>query len=386
MLNQSLESGWSLYEPRTKTWLAATVPGCVHTDLRRQGLIPDPFWGANEHEVQWIEENDWIYRCEFEVGAELLANAEVELVAECLDTVATIRLNGTEIGRTANMFVSHRFGVKEALKPGGNVLEIEFLSPMKYIRARRPETEGREWNDPVGGASFIRKEQCSFGWDWGPRFATSGIAGKIRLEAWNVNRIERVRVRQEHSQGRVKLELEPELARRGTAGRVKATLRYEGDVVAETNGMVIEIAEPKLWWPNTLGEQALYSLEVALMGDEGEVIDLWEKRIGLRTIALDRHPDEYGESFQFVVNGKAVFAKGANWIPAHSFITEATPELYRELIDSAARANMNMMRVWGGGIYETELFYDLCDERGCWYGRILCSPARCIPGAMNSWT
>ena len=359
-----LDTGWSFREPRAGKWLEAKVPGCIHTDLRRHGLIPDPFWGANEKEVQWIEDTDWTYRCAFEASPDLFAHEQIDLVAECLDTVAILRLNGTEIARTANMFMGYRFPVKNWLKEGSNLLEIHFENPMGYIRARQSPSDYREWNDPVGGCQHIRKEQCSFGWDWAARLATSGIAGKIGLEAWSVNRIERVRVGQDHSAGLVRLGLDPELQRPDASARFKTTLRFEDKIMAQTEALTLDIAEPKLWWPNTLGDQPLYSLEVALLDADGAVRDVWKKQIGLRTIQLDCHPDEFGESFQFLVNGKPIFAKGAAWIPAHSFITEATPELYEDLIESSVRANLNMLRVWGGGIYEKEVFYDLCDQKG----------------------
>ena len=364
MLHYPLERGWSFNDPSSGKWLEAVVPGCVHTDLLRHGLIPDPFWGANEDKLQWIEETDWTYRCAFDAPDSIFSHEEIDLVAECLDTVAVLRLNGIEIGHTANMFTGWRFPIKEALKKGVNILEVHFQSPMDYIRARRAENGDREWNDPVGGCSQIRKEQCSFGWDWGPRFATSGVQGEIGLEAWSVNRFARVHVRQAHSPDHVALGLEPELLRPDAAARFRTTLRLEGEVVAKTEALTLDIPNPKLWWPNNLGGQPLYCLEVALVDSEGEICDLWTRRIGLRTIELDCHTDEAGESFQFVVNGKPVFAKGANWIPAHSFISAATPELYTNLIDSAVRANMNMIRVWGGGVYESELFYDLCDQKG----------------------
>ena len=170
---------WQFFDPQSKRWLAAKVPGCIHTDLLRLKLIPDPFWASNEEKLQWIEENDWKYRCEFVCDGEILGHEHVDLVAEGLDTVATLRLNGKEFARTDNMFLGHRFLVKELLVAGGNLLEIDFSSPMKTVRARATNDDPAEWCDPVGGASRIRKEQCSFGWDWGPRFATSGIYKSI---------------------------------------------------------------------------------------------------------------------------------------------------------------------------------------------------------------
>ena len=365
ILHQQLPASWTFRraDAPSSSWLPARVPGCVHTDLRRAGQIPDPFWGGNEKGLQWIEEKDWIYRCVFPAGKALLARETVELVADGLDTLAVLTLNGKEIARTGNMFLPLRVEVKGLLKPAGNVLEIAFGSPMAEIRRRKGADHYPEWNDAVGGSSVLRKEQCSFGWDWGPRFATSGVWLPIALEGWDGNRIESVRVDQAHTPGWVELSFAPALARKGKAAYTGA-VSFQGRKVAEIAGLKASIENPRLWWPNGHGEQPLYEVVLELRDAAGKVVDTWKKRIGLRTIALDRHPDEFGETFQFVVNGRAVFAKGANWIPAHSFVTEAGRPLYDDLLTSAAEANMNMLRVWGGGIYEKEEFYDLCDEKG----------------------
>jgi len=359
----SLPALWKFRQakPGTKTWLPARVPGCVHTDLLRLKQIPDPFWGDNERGLQWIEETDWIYRCEFSAEAALRGRKHVDLVFEGLDTLAIIRLNGREIARTANMFTGYRFDVTALLKPSGNVLEITFLNPMDYIRARQSPDDQKSWNDVVGGSPHIRKEPCSFGWDWGPRFATSGVYLPVYLEVWDENRIESVRVTQKHQGRHVELAFAPETS--AGAGEFRGTVSLKGKVVTTFTGLKADIADAKLWWPNGHGDQPLYDVRLELVS-EGRVVDFWEKRIGLRTIVLDRHPDPFGESFQFLVNGKAIFAKGANWIPAHSFITEANHALYDDLLTSAVEAHMNMLRIWGGGIYEKEEFYELCDEKG----------------------
>lgn len=361
---QELHSGWEFFEPGSGRWLPAFVPGCIHTDLLKNGLIPDPFWGANEQQLQWIENQDWTYRCRFDLALAILAEEEIDLAAASLDTLAILRLNGTEIAKTANMFTGYRFPVKKFLRTDGNELEIHFANPMDFIRSRQKPTDERESNDFLGGCHHIRKQQCSFGWDWGPRFATSGIVGSLALEAWSGNRLKWLSLRQNHFAGGVFLSIEPELQIPDRGARFGIAVRLENRIVVETEKLAFEIPDPKLWWPNTLGGQPLYDVEVSLLEAEGGIRDSIRQRIGLRTIELDRHGDEFGESFQFRVNGKPVFAKGANWIPAHSFITEAGEERYEDLLDSAVRANMNMMRVWGGGIYESDIFYRLCDEKG----------------------
>ncbi len=358
-------AAWQFRDRTTKTWLPATVPGCVHTDLRRAGKIPDPFWGTNEAQLQWIEERDWVYRTTFNVPAELLASEIVDLVADGLDTAATVHLNGHLIAQTENMFVGHRWDVKRHLRGGRNALVIHFGSALRYIRTHRPEHATREFNDPVGRCQVIRKQQSQFGWDWGPRFVTAGIWRDIRLEAWSGNRLESVRVTQAHgADGRVTLTLAPELARPEPGTTCRWQLAFDRVSVAEGTGGTIVVEHPQLWWPNGHGAQPLYRLQVEVLHADGSTLGQWTRQIGLRAIALDRHPDEWGESFQFVVNGRPIFAKGANWIPAHSFVAALTRHDYARDLQSAAAAHMNMLRVWGGGIYESEDFYDLCDQLG----------------------
>ncbi len=361
MTSQSLNSGWTFFH--REQWLDAQVPGCVHTDLLQHNLIPDPYWGRNEEKLQHLEEEDWTYRLDFDLDASLLEQTNVELVASGLDTVATLTLNGSKIASVDNMFIEHRFPVKNLLREGSNRLEIYFTSPMKYIRSRPLVDDLVESNEPVGGRTLIRKEQCSFGWDWGPRFASSGIWRPIRLEGWSANRIESVQVTQDHQAEAVQLTFAPYLSQEGTE-TIRGRISLAGETVSTFEGNQAIIKDPQLWWPHGHGDQPLYSITLELLNDQGEVIDQWEKRIGLRTIELDRHPDEYGESFQFVVNGRPIFAKGANWIPADCFPHRVDRDWYDKLLTTATDVHMNMIRVWGGGIYEFEDFYDLCDEKG----------------------
>jgi beta-mannosidase len=349
-----------------KTWLPATVPGCVHTDLLAAGKIPDPFYGTNELGLQWIEERDWEYRTTFTVTAAFLAEAEIDLCADGLDTVATVTLNGKKIASTDNMFIAHRWAVKKNLRAGRNELVVHFRSAMDYIRKTRNFTPPRACNDPVGGCVRIRKEQCQFGWDWGPRFVTAGIWRALRLEARGVNRLAHVRVAQTHTDsGRhVALTLAPELARPESKVTYVVTLSLDGRPVVESEDLSFAVPSPQLWWPAGQGEQPLYDLTVTARDSAGRELGTITKRLGLRTIVLDRHADQWGESFQFVVNGRPVFIKGANWIPADSFVTRLDRAAYARDLRSAVLGNMNCVRVWGGGIYESEDFYDLCDELG----------------------
>jgi beta-mannosidase len=350
-------------------WREATVPGCVHRDLRRHALIPDPFFGTNELDLQWIEHRDWEYRASFTVSAALLREEVLELVCDGLDTLATVYVNGRKVASTDNMFVTWRWDVKRLLKRGRNELRFIFASAGQASPKTRPEHQPKEFNDSVGRCSVFRKEQCQFGWDWGPRFVTSGIWRDLRLEAWSANRLESVRVTQNHStRGRVTLTFTPEFARGDRFVTYYVTTSLGGAVVGEVAGraraLVLEIKSPRLWWPAGQGAQPLYTVTVRAVGRGGRELGTWTRRIGLRTLELDRHQDRWGESFQFKVNGRAVFAKGANWIPAHSFVAGLTRADYERDLVSAVRANMNMVRVWGGGLYESEEFYDVCDELG----------------------
>ena len=374
---------------RRSPWRAAIVPGFVHRDLLRHQLIPDPFWGTNELDLGWIEERDWEYRATFTATSKLLAEDVVELVADGLDTVATVTLNGQPVATTENMFVGFRWDVKSLLRPGRNELLVRFGSAMEYIRKQRVEHAPREINDPVGGCTRIRKEQCQFGWAWGPRLVTAGIWRDIRLEAWSGNRLESVRVMQHHAAdtvagvvdagpassrpatkgankmcASVTLTFAPELARPDPAATIRGTVSLDGKVVAPIENQKSTIENPRLWWPHGQGAQPLYTIEAEVLDGSGRVIGTWRSRVGLRTIVLDRHKDEWGESFQFLVNGRPIFAKGANWIPAHSFVAGLTRADYARDLRAAQQAHMNMIRVWGGGIYESEDFYDLCDELG----------------------
>jgi len=369
-------SSWKFRDvTENSPWREAIVPGCVHHDLRRHELIPDPFYGTNELDLQWIEQHVWEYRTHFQVSKKLLEEDAVEVVCEGLDTLATVMINGRKVATTDNMFVTHRINARRYLKPGRNELLIKFASTGKALARTRPEHKPKEYNDAVGRCSVFRKEQCQFGWDWGPRLVTSGIWRDIRLEGWSANRLESVRITQTHHRPAksnpatsVTLRLAPELTRSRKSVTYGVTLSLNDEVVAEKEGragdLEITIDNPALWWPNGHGEQPLYDLTVQARDAKGRDLGTWSQRIGLRTIELDRSADKWGESFQFVVNGRPIFAKGANWIPAHSFVAGLTRDDYERDLVSAVRANMNMMRVWGGGIYESEEFYDLCDELG----------------------
>jgi beta-mannosidase len=352
-------------------WMPATVPGTVHTDLLGAGKIPDPFYRMNELDAQWVDREQWHYHKEFTVGKELLDNDEVYLVAEGLDTYAVLKLNGQSIGRTADMFVEHRFNVKRFIKIGTNVLDVVFDSPT--IRSKQLQDQYGELkvsHEPQ--RVYVRKAQYSFGWDWGPKLTTSGIWRPIYLEAFSSSRIKsvfarttnitkdladvRVDVDIEHS-GRKPVRLSVEVTGEGFE------FRRSLDVRGASKSFVIKIPKAHLWWPNGYGNQSLYHVRVFLKGNEAESDEKFCS-FGIRTVRLLQEKDEEGKSFILEVNGQKIYCKGADWIPSDSFIPRIPTATYDRLLTMARDANMNMVRVWGGGIYEQEVFYDLCDRLG----------------------
>jgi beta-mannosidase len=366
---------WMVSRAGTRERLAAVVPGCIHADLLRAGKIEDPFHRDNETKQFWVGESSWNYARTFEVPAALLACDRVCLVCEGLDTLSTVLVNGATVGSTDNMFRSWEFDVKAILKPGMNRIEIHFTSPLgrKDLTADPACSPATPMDLPM--RTMVRKEQCNFGWDWGPKCLTCGIWRPIRIVAFNTARLAGVHVRQSHSKakaGAVGLSVAVEAVRtRAALLEALVEVCFEGRVlqsrqVSVKNGRAearFVIAKPKLWWPRGMGDQHLYQVKTTLLCG-GEPLDVQVKRIGLRRLELIRKKDGWGESFHFEANGVRFFAKGANWIPADPFQSRVTPQVYRHLLESAAEANMNFVRVWGGGIYEDDLFYDVCDELG----------------------
>lgn len=339
----------------------ATVPGEVHTDLLSAGLIDDPFDGVNEGLLAWIGRTGWSYRTTFEWQPD--GHAVQELVADGLDTAATITLNGTELGRTCNQHRAYRFNVTSALVAGINELVIEFAAPIDTAVALSEAAEGgRRPGTNVHPYNAIRKMASNFGWDWGPDVATVGIWQPIALESWSGARLASVRPLADGDgllETHVYLAWSPGSMAEVVAVRVGGTTS-EATVLPGTECVVLRntVANVDLWWPRGYGEQPLYDVEVALGSD------VWEGRVGFRTIELDVAPDEHGSPFDLTVNGRKVYIRGANWIPDDAFVTRLDRQTYERSIRDAIDANMNMLRVWGGGIYETEDFYDICDELG----------------------
>ena len=373
----NLGGDWQVCQVGASESIPAVVPGCVHTDLLAAGKIEDPFYRDNEDRLQWIGEAEWVYSRSFTVPAEILAEGRVLLRCDGLDTLATVTINGQVVGTADNMFRVWEFDVKDALVAGENAIEVQFASAISYIGARQAQRPLPGWGGAkeIGGRAYVRKEPCNFGWDWGPTLVTCGIWRQIELVAFSEARLTEVAIQQHHGPERA-VELTVAVAAEALgmtapAANVRVALGEktvaEGHIslcCAEAKELRLIIPEAQLWWPVNMGEQPLYDVTVTLVDAGGRALDAATKRIGLRTLRLDRHPDEWGESFQFVVNGVPYFAKGANWIPADAFATRLSDDNYRDLLQSTADANMNMLRVWGGGIYEQDCFYDICDELG----------------------
>ena len=372
MKTQSLTGDWQFRQVGAAEWLPATVPGGVHTDLLALGRIPDPFVGDNETRVAWVAEADWEYRTRFAADAELRAHPRLRLVCDGLDTLATVSLNGHTLGQANNMFRQYRWNVGPLLA-GDNELLIAFASPVKFISDKQAERALPGVSQAIPGGPHLRKAPCQFGWDWGPQLPPIGIWKDIRLEGGDQARLTDVHLRQSHSGGAalvlatVSLEQwtdEALTARLSIVTPDGKKLTKEAAVSAEHPRTVdLHIRQPQLWWPNGYGDQPLYQVTVTLHHEDKE-LDRRDYRLGLRTVELRQEPDQWGRSFQFVVNGVPIFAKGSNWIPADSFPTRISDEYLETLIRAAAETHQNMLRVWGGGFYEEERFYDLCDRYG----------------------
>ncbi len=359
----------------TGDWIKASVPGVVHLDLMKEGLIPDPFFGLNEKEVVWVEGREWWYRNDFEASSELVSKQKVELCFHGLDTFATVWLNGKKLGQTDNMFIPWRYDVKNLIVDGRNVLAVKFDPPTSVLDALEA-SKGRMGAAFYTGRVYGRKCQCSFGWDWGPRLPTSGIWKPVEVVAYDLAKIEHVTTKVKSvtlSTAELVLEAEvhctkyfsAEIAFEVSLNGQRFARTFSKRLVTGKNTVEahINIADPKLWWPSGYGEQPLYDLKVSVKSGANE-LDHMSTRFGIRKVELVQKTDEQGKTFIFHINGIPIFCKGANWIPADSILPRVTAKDYEDLLNLAKEAQINMLRVWGGGIYESDVFYELCDEKG----------------------
>lgn len=385
-IRKEIDSGWKFRQGRMPNWYPATVPGVIHTDLLANKIIEDPFFRLNERGQQWIDKEDWMYETYFDVDDEMFNKDNIRLHFNGLDTYADVYLNGEKILGADNMFREWKVDIKGKVKAKDNKFEVYFHSPIKidipkwdalpyqYRTGPDQAENGGIFNKRV--SIFARKAGYHYGWDWGPRFVTSGIWRPIVLEAWNDLRLENVYVQQkEVSAKKAVISTQVEvLADKDIQGvKVSVSDKNNGKVYGTTianltkgmNKVSVDFTmnKPRLWWSNGLGEAYLYDfkteVEVA-----SKVVDSQTDKIGIRSLKVHRDPDKYGTNFYFELNGVPVFAKGANYIPSDNFLPRVTDEKYEQTILDAVNANMNMLRVWGGGIYENDIFYDLCDKYG----------------------
>jgi beta-mannosidase len=368
-VRRTIDVPWEFRQAGTSVWKPTKVPVSVHTALLQNGMIEDPFYRDNEEKLQWIEQEDWEFQTSFSAEPEVLARKHVELVFKSLDTYAQVFLNDTLILEANNMFCSWTVDVKKWLKPGANKLHIYFESPIKKV--------GQDWKNlgyelPGGIRTMTRKAQFHYGWDWGPRFVGCGILKAPEILAWDDLLIENVFVTTQ-SISEKKAEMVARIRYRSDF-RGKVTLVAQLDkrrsiedrdfrIGVHEDSVTWEVPDPQLWWCNGMGKPHLYDFVISLKRGTTEV-EKATVRTGIRTVELVTEKDDQGESFYFKLNGVPVFARGANYIPQDIFQDRVTPAQYKRLLDDAVASNMNMLRVWGGGIYEDDLFYQLCDARG----------------------
>ena len=385
MLRTDLRTGWTVRavggDPagRAPEIYPAEVPGCVHTDLMAAGVIPDPYLDGNEAALRWMYYVDWRYATVLDPQNVTLEppgpGERVDLVFEGIDTVGTVRLvDGTEkieLGRTYNMHRSYRFDISSHVRGEPVELEVDLDSATGYAEAERRRLGDRPSAYPNAPFNFVRKMACSFGWDWGPDLRTAGLWKPVRLERWAVARLAqvvplvtldstgtgRVEVRMELE--RLDFEADLTLAAEVLGQRTERAL----DAGETTAALVIDVPDAPVWWPVGYGERPLADLTLTLASDDQE-LDSWQRSIGFRSVELDTSPDGIGTRFTISINGQPVFVKGVNWIPDDHFLTRITAEQIGRRLDQAIAANVNLLRVWGGGIYESEDFYRACDERG----------------------
>jgi beta-mannosidase len=384
VLDRTLTAGWQFREAGSGDWLAATVPGTVHTDLLAAGKIPDPFYRTNERDLQWIDKKDWEYRTTLDLDGATLGHDHIELEFLGLDTFAEVYLNEVQVLKTDNMFRRWTADIKAQAKPGTNTLRVVLRSAvqegLKRLAANGyPLPAVVDWSE-IGGlgdkhvSMFVRKAGYHFGWDWGPRFVTSGIWRPVRLRAWNAARIADFHIVQNSltpAEARLTAVFEV-LADAAGPAAVEVQSPTDASVRARTSVQLtpglntvrldFTVGKPRLWWTNGLGEAFLYEFSGQITTTHGR--DRKTVMTGLRTLKLVQKSDADGTSFLFELNGVPVFMKGANYIPNDSFLPRVSHAKYEHIVRSAAETHMNMLRVWGGGIYENDEFYDLCDRYG----------------------
>jgi len=384
MVATEISTDWTFRQADKEEWLPATVPGCVHTDLLANGKIEDPFYRLNEHKLQWIDKVNWEYKTNFNIDPDAFKRDRIALDFKGLDTYADVFVNGAQVLSANNMFREWLVDVKPQVKEGTNELRILFRSPIVeglkkydangYVIPVSDNDQAVNGEVPDGKmvSVYTRKAGYHFGWDWGPRLVSSGLWRPVFLTVWDDARIENLQLKQNSvSEKEAALTAVFEVEANAD-NEATVTIENDGNELARANIKLtkgistypvdFKIANPKLWWTNGLGEAHLYNIKGKLM--IGKRITEKSERIGIRTLELVRDKDAKGTSFYFKLNGVAVFMKGANYIPNDVFPARVTDEMYQKVVNTSKISNFNMLRIWGGGIYENDRFYDLCDQNG----------------------
>ncbi len=367
MITRSLHENWEMRRTDQDQWYKATVPGTVYTDLMDNGLMEDPYYRDNEDKALRLMDYDYEYRMNFDYDAsgELAECDRIILRFDMIDTLSEVYLNDNLLGQTCNMHRTYEFPVKELLKPQ-NQLRIVLKSPNKFISEEFEKDPVLGSEDCSKGFPKLRKAHYMFGWDWGPRLPDAGIMRAVSLLGVKETRFESFYVKQEHTDGKVVLTFDSKSEDKGDYITTVTVKSPDGTAIATDVSATerVEISNPELWWPNGYGKQPLYTVRAELKNAKGEVLDVWEKRIGLRTMTISRQKDEYGEEFCHEVNGVKIFAMGGDYIPQDNILSRVNKERTRELLTHCANSHFNCIRVWGGGYYPEDDFYDICDELG----------------------
>ncbi|MDR1803921.1 MAG: glycoside hydrolase family 2 protein [Treponema sp.] len=372
MVTLKLHDNWKMRKLPGGAYMPARVPGSVYNDLLLNNQMEDPFWRDNEDKAFALMENDYEYRTDFAIPDKFFKMDMILLRCEGLDTLAEITVNNNKIAHTDNMHRIYEFVLpKNILKKDKNELKIIFRSPVKFVAEANKKSKLDGSSDALDGFPHLRKAHCMFGWDWGPRLPDAGIWRDISFLGVRMARIESVYIRQEHKKNSVELDVSMEIEEASELSR--------GDdyswkfIITDPKGMTTEfdksskrisIENPELWWPNGFGKQPLYTVKLLLLSPRGALLDTWERRIGLRTMTVRRQKDKWGESFATEVNGVPIFAMGANYIPEDNILARVNPKRTRRLLEQCVAANFNSIRIWGGGHYPPDYFYDICDELG----------------------
>jgi beta-mannosidase len=368
-LKVSLIDNWEFKGIDTLDWKTATVPGNVFTDLLSHKIIEDPFIKNNEEKAQWVSSKSWEYKTTFTLSEAILKKEHIELNFEGLDTYAKIYINGNYQLDTDNAFRKYSISLKEIPIKESNELRIVFQNTKSF---ENPAKQNSKYKLPEGNRIYTRKAQFQYGWDWGPKLNTSGIWKDVSINAWDALKFENIYIKQrEINKKKAILSIEITI-KSPTDKNVNLFTQINRESISSnislkkgkhTYKVPIEIINPKLWWTHNLGKPYLYNFNFQLISD-GKIKDQKSIKKGIRTIKLITKKDSIGESFYFELNGKPVYAKGANYIPQNSFQNKVTNQQYEKLLSDVVDSNMNMLRVWGGGIYENDIFYNLCDAKG----------------------